>query len=497
MKRPLLLLSLLALSFGCQSHRHDHGAEPAGSEPLSFTRWADGYELFVEFPPPEPGAKLGFHAHVTRLADFSAVAEGRFSVRFEQGGRAVAEASVDRPARPGIFTPELAAPEKGSYELVMVYDQAVFRGGAIAIPAEPAQEEAGRGGEIAFLKEAQWKIPFATALAESRPLARELELPATVEPAGTDQLGIGASTAGRFFSSEKIALAAGLEIKKGTLLGSIAPNVEGDDLPRLELAVEQAKIARQRVERELRRVKPRVDEGLLPEKRLAELESERAEIDADLASARRRLGRVMSPGGKGGIPIRATLDGVVAEVLVSNGEPVEAGATLLRLRGARELWLRARFVARPQGELEGAVPVAVRAPDGELRPLDPDARFVSREPSIDPQSRVATWIARTAAGVVGSELRVGQSAVLVVRVGQPKPATAVPRAAVIELDTRSIVFVQTGGESFEKRRVELGRRDGEFFEILSGIQPGERVVTKGGFDVHLASLAGAVESHRH
>jgi multidrug efflux pump subunit AcrA (membrane-fusion protein) len=67
----------------------------------------------------------------------------------------------------------------------------------------------------------------------------------------------------------------------------------------------------------------------------------------------------------------------------------------------------------------------------------------------------------------------------------------------VEIDTHSYVFVQIGGESFEKRRVALGRRDGAFVEVVSGIEPGERVVTLGGFDVHLASLSGTVESHRH
>ena len=488
---------------GCHSHEdhdHEHAHEHAQEvEPISVTRWADGYELFVEFPPPEPDKSLSFHAHVTKLADFSAVTAGRFGVRFEQGGRVVAEVGIDRVARAGIFTPELRAPGKGAYDVVMTYEhagrKAVFACGSVAVGGEPPKHEPG-GGEISFLKEAQWQIAFGTAFAEKRSLAREIELPATIEPAGTDQLSIGASTSGRFFHTEKIALAEGQEIKKGTLLGNIAPNVEGDDLARLELAVDRAKIAKQRVARELSRVRPLVEQGLLPDKRVTELESERAEIDAELGAARRRLGRVVSPGGKHGVPVKSALDGMIAEVLVKNGEPVEAGATLLRLRGTREIWLRARFVARPAGELAGAAPSFVRGPDGKRRSLDDSARFVSNEPTIDPETRVASWIARASFGEDAS-LKIGQSAVLGVRVGEPKTATAVPVSAVVEIDTREYVFVQVGGESFEKRRVELGRRDGAFIEIASGVAPGERVVTRGGFDVHLASLSGTVESHRH
>jgi hypothetical protein len=33
--------------------------------------------------------------------------------------------------------------------------------------------------------------------------------------------------------------------------------------------------------------------------------------------------------------------------------------------------------------------------------------------------------------------------------------------------------------------------------VISGVTKGERIVTRGGFDIHLAALMGTVESHRH
>ena len=120
-------------------------------------------------------------------------------------------------------------------------------------------------------------------------------------------------------------------------------------------------------------------------------------------------------------------------------------------------------------------------------------------------SRVATWIVdvptlqQPAANgpAVPSDLRPGASVVLAVRFGKPAPALAVPRSAVIEISTRPYVFVQFDGEHFEKRAVTAGPADGDFVRIDAGLKAGERVVTRGGFDVHLASLMGTVESHRH
>lgn len=87
--------------------------------------------------------------------------------------------------------------------------------------------------------------------------------------------------------------------------------------------------------------------------------------------------------------------------------------------------------------------------------------------------------------------------VLSVRIGKPALALAVPRMAVVEINTRPYVFVQADGEHFEKRTVTLGQADGGFVRVESGIKAGERVVTRGGFDIHLASLMGTIESHRH
>jgi cobalt-zinc-cadmium efflux system membrane fusion protein len=87
--------------------------------------------------------------------------------------------------------------------------------------------------------------------------------------------------------------------------------------------------------------------------------------------------------------------------------------------------------------------------------------------------------------------------VLAVRFGAPALALAVPRSAVVEINTRPYVFVQIDGEHFEKRAVTPGQPDGDFIRIESGLKRGERVVTRGGFDIHLAALMGTVESHRH
>jgi cobalt-zinc-cadmium efflux system membrane fusion protein len=515
------LTSLLVLCsvFGCakpgsrghdhgQDHDHDHGVTAGTNEEpptLVITRWSERYELFVELSAPAPRKPVRYHAHVTRLDGFQAVTEGTFRVRFKSGSTAATEASTRGVKRPGIFVFEGAAPAPGEYTLEMVYEHDgqsdVFDCGTVAVAEPPITPPEEPGSTIAFLKESQWKIPFGTAWAEERPLASEIELPATVEPAGTDQLTIGAPTAGRFFHNPKLSLAEGLRVNKGDVIGRIAPTVAGDDYTRLVSAVEEARLLTAQTEREIARIAPLVEQQLLPERRLIELRNELETLKAQKAQAGSRLGRVTAPGGEAGLPVKSTLEGLVSHVLVPNGEPVESGAPLVRIGGTERVWIRARFVSRPTTSFRDAAPAAVRLPSGNRIDFDrAPARFLSPLPIVDTSSRIATWIVDVAPASEAeppSELRPGTSVVLSVRMGEPKRAVAVKRGAVVEINTRTYVFVQIDGEHFEKRAVTLGRKDGPFVEIVSGVRRGERVVERGGFDVHLASLMGTIESHRH
>ncbi|MBI3201157.1 MAG: efflux RND transporter periplasmic adaptor subunit [Myxococcales bacterium] len=504
-----LALALLALVATVSCGRdathdgHSHGKESTEPEPVSITKWTEKHELFVEFPPPVAGKTVEYHAHVTALEGFRALTAGRFRVRWKTPSGVAAETQIDGVKRAGIFTPSGPAPSPGSYELEMSveHDGAtdVFDCGPIVIgDAAKAPAEEAPSAAITFLKESQWKIPFGTDWATERSLAKEVELPATVEPAGTDQLVIGSPTGGRFFHNPKLALAEGSRIRKGDVVGSIAPTVAGEDYSRLQLAVDEARISKDQVEREIKRVEPMVKEGLLPEKRLTELRNERDTLSARLSAAKGRIGRVLAPGGTGGLPIRSSIEGIVSQVLVPNGEPVDAGAALVRIGGTSSVWVRTRFVARPAAAFTGAAPAAVRLPSGARIDVgSAGARLLSAAPVIDPTSRIATWVLEVPPQAGERPLQPGMQVVLLLRVGAPRTVLSVPKSAVVEINTRPFVFVQVDGEHFEKRNVTLGDSDGGFVELTSGIAKGERIVTTGGFDVHLGSLMGSVESHRH
>ena len=74
---------------------------------------------------------------------------------------------------------------------------------------------------------------------------------------------------------------------------------------------------------------------------------------------------------------------------------------------------------------------------------------------------------------------------------------AVPKAAVLMEAGRPYVFVQTGGERFARRLIEIAARDGDVIGVKTGVKAGERVVIRGSYDVQLASAAKGLPAEGH
>ncbi len=94
-------------------------------------------------------------------------------------------------------------------------------------------------------------------------------------------------------------------------------------------------------------------------------------------------------------------------------------------------------------------------------------------------------------------LPLGQSVFLRLLMEETVPKPVVPISAVIDDAGRPIVFVHTSGESFERRPVTLGARQGDTVQVLDGIKPGERIVSRGAHLIRLASLSTQVPAHGH
>lgn len=74
---------------------------------------------------------------------------------------------------------------------------------------------------------------------------------------------------------------------------------------------------------------------------------------------------------------------------------------------------------------------------------------------------------------------------------------AVPLSAVMEDYETQYVFIRTSHETYEKKLIKLGVNDGQKVQVLSGIKKGDWVVTKGAYQIKMASASSTIPSHGH
>jgi multidrug efflux pump subunit AcrA (membrane-fusion protein) len=113
---------------------------------------------------------------------------------------------------------------------------------------------------------------------------------------------------------------------------------------------------------------------------------------------------------------------------------------------------------------------------------------------IDPESRTLPVVLRVENA--DRRLKVGMLARARLFLGDSVSGLAVPTEAVQDEEGLKVAYVASGGETFERRVLELGPGDGSWTIVRSGLSPGERVVTRGAYQVHLAGT-GSDEAAGH
>ncbi len=516
---PLLPLAVLALALlpACRDAGPE-GDEHAGeAEPWSVTAWSEHYELFAETDPLIAGREAPSHAHFTVLDDFSALDRGSVTGILRGGGREETF-HAPSPLRPGIFQVVFRPAREGTFDLVFRVEERGRReeiaagrvrvgtaespGGLVEPPPGTPAEDAAGGEPIGFLKEQQWRTPFATAWAETGSLRRTLRAPATVRAAGGGEATLTAPADGVVTAARWPHV--GLEAARGTPLFTLAPRVEGErSLSELGADVTSLEAELHAARSRLARLRELLAVEAASRREVEEADAAVRALSARLEAARRgraAAGAVRRGGaGPESFRIAAPIAGRVAEVAVSPGQFVAAGAPLARLVRTSPVWLElalrpaqaAALTAAPAGLFvrrwaeEEPFPV----PAGELR-------LVSRSPEVDRATGMVPVVLEVRRGV--DVLRLGSRVETELLLPGEVRGIVLPASALVDDAGVEVVYVQLGGESFARREVEVVARQGPRVAVR-GIAPGERVVTRGGNAIRRSELlgSGAVEGHVH
>jgi RND family efflux transporter MFP subunit len=494
---------------GCGRREDAAKAEPPT---LSVTNWTDKTELFMEYPPLVAGHSARFAVHLTTLHDFKALNAGRPSAEFvpQRGGATTVFAGTD-PLRPGAFRVEGVSPAPGTYRWALLVDApglkdrhdlgtvTIFADEAAAL-ADAEQRQADDPSAFAYLKEQQWTNAFATAHVREAELRTSIRVPASIEPLTGGEAVVGAPAAGRFMADSLPSV--GATLRAGQTLGRLEPRLAtGEDRATLVAEVTQAQVALAGARAELGRAERLLAERAVPARRVEDARRGVEAGDARLRAAEARVAQrdeTLRGGGSArtgnAYTLRAPIGGRLAEVFATLGASYDEGAPLFKIVRTDRVELRAQVPAADAGATRGTSQLAFEIP-GRADPIVLQPHHVHDAGILDPATKALP--VQFEIENPGGHLLVGQTGTAILYKGDRTRWPAVPKEAVLLEAGRPYVFVQVGGERFARRYIDIATRDRDLVGLKSGLKPGDRVVTRGAYDVQLASAAKGLPAEGH
>lgn len=504
------LIAITVVSAACNRATEPVAAPEAPT--LDLTSWTEKSELFMEHPPLVAGQTVRFAVHLTRLADFSALNAGRPFIEMtpEAGGTAVTLPGSE-PLRPGAFRVEGKLPAAGRYKWALLVQApgledrhdlgttTVFPDEAAGIAAAERQPE-GDATAIAYLKEQQWTNPFATALVRDGDFRRSVRVPAAIQPVTGGEAIVSAPASGRFAANTLVSI--GAMVRAGQTLGRLEPRLTvGDDRATLAAEVAEAQGAAEAARAEQARAERLLADRAVPARRVEEARRSVTVAEAQLRAAEARLAQrdqtLRTGGGAASgnaFALLAPISGKVSEVMATLGASYGEGAPLFKIVKVDEVELQAMVPAADVAVTRNIDAIALEIP-GRSDPIPLKPHHMHDSGVISPETHALT--VQFEVHNPGGLLLIGQTGTAVLNTREQIRVPIVPKDAVLMESGRPYVFVHVSGESFARRFVEIAGRDGDLVGIRSGVAAGDRVVTRGAYEVQLASAAKGLPAEGH
>ena len=471
---------------GSESHSHDgHAHAGESSEPLIFTAYGDSLEIFAEIGKLQAGEESFIIAHLTRLSDYKPLDVPEVKFALDVAGSA-AQFTAKRE-RPGIYRCHIT-PAKGGKGKIVCKAQ----GTAVSFPVEvceagehhhEAHESHEHGSNmVSFPKEQSWKIDFGTEIVRPRTINSVVKGVAKVSNAPENITTVVAATSGKVHYSS--AIAAGSSVAAGSTLFVLETGDVADGNAAIKFADAESRYnyTKAEYERKAELVKTKIVS--LSDFQAAEAEYLRAKAVFENLSKNFKGGKML---------LKSPMSGYISDIAVASGDYVEEGTPLATLERDGDLQLYCEVPVRHAAALRNLSDINIELNDGtcySLAEVQGRITAVGRAVQKGCNMLPVTVMAKNLKGVIP-----GNIVNLYLIAPEKGESITVPRTALVEEMGKFFVFVQHTPVMFEKRLVAIGTSDGKDVRLLSGVEAGERVVTKGTVSLKLAQGAGALDPH--
>ncbi len=204
--------------------------------------------------------------------------------------------------------------------------------------------------------------------------------------------------------------------------------------------------------------------------------------------------------GASSVPVRAPIAGRIVDKHVTRGELVTPDKALFTIADLSSVWVWIDLFERdlPLVHVGDDVAVSTASVPGRV--------FVGKIGYIRDEVDRDTRAARARIDVENADRKLKPGMYATVQVADPHAeggkgeaaqGLAVPVSALVQEGEAAFVFVETSADTFERRRVQLGRRSAQVVEVLDGLKRGDAVATKGTFYLKSESRKGSLGESGH
>jgi cobalt-zinc-cadmium efflux system membrane fusion protein len=380
-----------------------------------------------------------------------------------------------------------------------VHDEPLSTGEQKNVVSAPSDPRAEGQQTVTLKRESIAAMGLAVSRAEIRPLIGRMNLPARVRPNQDLEAHVGSLVQGRV---KEVFVTVGQFVRANQEL----MRIEGLEVGEIKSDFIKARAQLTYAELNHRRQKTLLEEKVGSQKVYLEAEAEYNKSLAEFDAVDKKIhsigltdsdvvafvgGASLEENGHTGgvLPIKAPIAGIVAERNVVIGQLVDASATAFKIVNTTTLWADGQIYERDLQRLSRRTDVVltVTAYPGETFP----GKIIYVSPAVDEQSRTIT--VRASIPNAGGRLKPQMFGELHVPIGESADALIIPTESVQHDGAATFVFVALSDTSFERREVTLGAAIDAAVEVKSGIRPGEKVVTRGSFQLKSELMKEALE----
>ncbi|NTV69709.1 MAG: efflux RND transporter periplasmic adaptor subunit [Azonexaceae bacterium] len=317
----------------------------------------------------------------------------------------------------------------------------------------------------------------------SQPVAETLRVSGRIDFDEQRLARIGATVTGRVTDIDALL---GQSVKKGEILARLNSS---------ELSSQQLAYLKARAELELNRRNAERAKALFEADVIGAAELQRRESEYQISKAETRAAsdqlQLLGVGpaaidrlGKQGevnsvTPVVATLNGVVVERKLAQGQVVQPADSLFVVADLSRLWAVAQVPEQQVSLVKAGQSVSIEVPALGHEKLVGKLIFVGQ--TIDPETR--TVLVRTELDNRDGRLKPAMLASMLIE-AKPVERLVVPAGAVVRENDEDHVFVAEGDGAFRLAKVKLGPEQGGVRVVMSGLKGGEKLVVDGAFHLN-------------